>query len=1216
MTPQEKLFVRIAFNKKYIDEAAIQQAILWQNQYSQRGLSVSIPQVLLKSKLLSPEQMQDIQAEYKFRTSTIPPLSTMENKPSVNKPATIGSNEPVSAIGSSDPVSAIGSSDPVSAIGSSDPVSAIDSNQHPTNPPLESDIYQRPQTVTKPFSSGDKIFNHYTIGKELGRGGMGVVYKAYDTKLKRTVALKLLLAKQVTALQQERFTREAEAMAQLNHPNIIKIHEIGHSPQSFFTMEYIPGKTFLEHIVQGSMDLQKRLCVIRDAALAIHHIHKKGYVHRDIKPANIMIDENKEPKVMDFGLVKFDDSNLSQESDVLGTPVFMPPEQLGAGEVDRRSDVYSLGATLYQALTGRPPFQGDTTFNIMFQVTTKEPIPLRQLNPDIPIQLESISLKCLEKKKHYRYNTAKELASDIDNYLNGKAIIARPPTRMELARKWMSQNKIKTSVFMVILTLLFASGYYWRIAEKNAQAAKENAQIAQENAQIAEKNEQIADDRAKQVIKSMNEVKKSMKKFHESSYYLAVTLSNEYLKQNNIAGIDTYLSQFKTKDTAPYKNWEWSWIVNAVENSQSPIILENAANRFCTFSSGIYQDYVAISGSEYINLFNIRTRKSHFLDVNQKEKIKHCHFNSDGSLLVYCSEQEEYGLVRLWSVKDKKLLRTFPHQNEVNCSRFSHDSRFIVSGDHGHFVKIWNTHTGKLVNRIRLKQRIMYCFFIENDNKVLCLERSGIATIWDFKKNKRITKDIKALYAPSHDVGYLEGRQIFATCTEQKVDVWDVHDLLNKKPRAIFTQIASREFLDVKIHKDKIFIVDNNVIKKFDIRSGKLEKELRNGRNFARIAPHENGQYLISSQFDTTVSLWSLHKERPVPIKKNDQVCFAKFSEDSNKLIVGNKTCELETYNISTDFLNFEQQITRQANTYSCPGLGGLCDGQISKKYIVIAVKKLVEPITKSLVNIYDRKSGNIVYQIEKPASLKTETKDLEVINCSLSPINEDELAFASNEYFFIWDILQKKAIFHQTIRKLLTFKYSADRNPETLHFTYRPDGKQIAIVGEFREVIFVNPQKQVREYSLEVEEDIRNKPRITHCAYSPDGKLFALCSNKKTIMIYFLNPKTQRFEKENRIVIQGHYHEVLCCAFSPDGKRLISGSKDKQLLLWNTHFNYDEPGKPRKAPHHYLPLLTLHAHNKPIISCEFDNNGRRILSADEDTVYLWDIEQKNTTDH
>ena len=219
MTPQEKLFVQIAFNKKYIDEATIQQAILWQNQYEQRGLSVSIPQVLLKSKLLSPEQMQDIQTEYRFRTSTIPPLSTMEKNPPHEPISAIGSNDPISAIGSSDPISAIASSDPISAIGSNEPISAIGSSQHPTNPPLKSDIYQRP--ATKTFSPGDKIFNHYTIGKELGRGGMGIVYKAYDTKLKRTVALKLLLGKQVTPVQQERFTREAEAMAQLNHRNII-----------------------------------------------------------------------------------------------------------------------------------------------------------------------------------------------------------------------------------------------------------------------------------------------------------------------------------------------------------------------------------------------------------------------------------------------------------------------------------------------------------------------------------------------------------------------------------------------------------------------------------------------------------------------------------------------------------------------------------------------------------------------------------------------------------------------------------------------------------------------------------------------------------------------------------------------------------------------------------------------------------------------------------
>ncbi|BBM87753.1 serine/threonine-protein kinase [Candidatus Uabimicrobium amorphum] len=1200
MTPQEKLFIQIAFNKKYIDEAAIQQAILWQNQYSQRGLSVSLPQVLLQSKLLSPEQMQDIQTEYTFRTSTIPPLSAVEK----DKPA-LG------------PVSAIGSNDPVSAIGSNDPVSAIGSNKYPTNQSRESGIHRSSQAsaTSKTFKPGDKVFNHYTVGKELGRGGMGIVYKAYDTKLKRTVALKLLLSQQVSPVQQERFTREAEAMAQLNHPNIIKIHEIGHSPQSFFTMEYIPGKTFSQHIIENDMDLQKRLCIVRDAALAIHYIHKKGYVHRDIKPANIMIDENKEPKVMDFGLVKFDDSNLSQASDVLGTPVFMPPEQLGAGEVDRRSDVYSLGATLYQALTERPPFQGDTPFNIMFQVTTKEPIPLRQLNPDIPVQLEAICLRCLEKKKHHRYNTAKELASDLDNYLNGKPIIARPPTQMDLARKWVWQNKVKTSIFLVILSLCIFSGYYWQQAAQSAKQADVNRKDAEKKAIEAKEQRDLAELRAEEA--------------RESSYYLAVTLSNEYLKENNLAGIGTYMDKFHNEDFAHLKNWEWGWISDSVNLSQSKTILEDAGHRYCVFSSGIYQHYVAICGSGYMNLLNIHTKKSHFLDVQkgnsknpkeQIEKVKHCHFNSDGSLLVYSSE---HGIIRLYSVKTKKLLRTFRHgvvsdENEISCCRFSRNSKWLVSGDHNHVVKVWNIRTGKSVNTLVVKKRVMYCCFIDNDTKVLCLERDGIITIWDFKKDKKLKGDIGIVECEFNDLGYFKGQQILATCTAKQVNIWNVRDLLSRKPQAIFAKNANREFLDIKLYKDKIFVVDNNVIKRFDIKSGKLDKVLRDGRNFSCIAPHTNGRYLISCQAGekkSFTSLWDLQKEHPVAIKKRDQVCFAKFSTQGNKFIVGNKRCELEVYDFDKKFVDTRNRITRgESFKHTTLSLEGLSDGIMSEKYVVLAVKKLFGR-SKDLLNVYDRKSRELVYAIRKPRGVDNTKNKVEIVNCLLSPTNESQLAVVSNEYFLMWDISQKKEIFHKAIASLV--KKQGGANPESLHLAYRPDGKQIAIVGEFRDILFINCEEQIPswEYSLLVNERVNIKPRITHCTYSPDGKLLAVCSEKKTVRIYFLNPETKRFDQGNCIVLQGHDREVLCCAFSPDGKRLISGGKDQTLLLWNTDFKYDAPGKVQKASHHYLPLLALEAHEKPIINCEFDKKGTRILSADEDSVYFWDITTQNAND-
>lgn len=256
-----------------------------------------------------------------------------------------------------------------------------------------------------------RYFGDYELLEEIARGGMGVVYKARQTTLKRIVALKMILSGQLAGEEEvKRFYVEAEAAAKLDHPNIVPIFEIGqHDGQHFFSMTFVDGETLARKLVAGPWLPRQAVELMKKVGDAVAYAHIEGVVHRDLKPANVLIDQAGEPHVTDFGLAKrFSNEHpvesgedaagsLTVTGQVLGTPSYMPPEQ-AAGETEKigpLSDVYSLGAILYCLLTGRPPFQAASPTETLIQVLQQEPVSPRLLNPKLPRDLETICLKCL-----------------------------------------------------------------------------------------------------------------------------------------------------------------------------------------------------------------------------------------------------------------------------------------------------------------------------------------------------------------------------------------------------------------------------------------------------------------------------------------------------------------------------------------------------------------------------------------------------------------------------------------------------------------------------------------------------------------------------------------------------------------------------------------------------------------------------------------------------
>jgi len=370
-------------------------------------------------------------------------------------------------------------------------------------------------------------FGNYELLEEIARGGMGVVYRARQVRLNRIVAVKMILAGQLAGAEGvQRFRTEAEAAANLQHPNIVAIHEIGEDDgQHYFSMDYIEGQSLAALVLENPLPATRAARYVRIVAEAIDYAHRKGTLHRDLKPSNVLIDSVDQPRVTDFGLARkvTGGSELTVTGQILGTPNFMPPEQAGAKgtQVGPYSDVYSLGALLYHLVTGRPPFVAETVHQTLIQVLEADPAPPRLLNLSVPRDLDTICLKCLEKEPSRRYGSAAELADDLGRWLRHEPIHARRAGPLERTIKWTKRRPALAALILVGMGAVAGIVWQWREATHAKQAALAKAEADTYESYVA--NIGVADARVG-------------------------------------AGALTQAEDVLERCTPKFRNWEWAWL--------------------------------------------------------------------------------------------------------------------------------------------------------------------------------------------------------------------------------------------------------------------------------------------------------------------------------------------------------------------------------------------------------------------------------------------------------------------------------------------------------------------------------------------------------------------------------------------------------------------------------------------------------------------------------